>query len=161
MGWCQTHYTLRATTLFITTSDIFIPNTFTVTVNQNECIVKQLQYFTVQSRTLGHDGSPICFGTCHLCFTAVARQQALYTMCSVQPAQHLHSLVQTKDRYLLRHRRLKCKRRRIIYKTNVTNGGVDAITWFVTQVAWYVTQVAWYVTQVAWYVTQVAFLVLS
>ena len=56
-----------------------------------------------------------------------AQQQAfhrVYTMCSVQPAQHFHSLVQTQNRSLLRHHRLKNKRRNIS-KLNLTNGGVN------------------------------------
>ena len=73
------------------------------------------------------DGSPVCFDTCNLRFAALARQQALYimyTMCYDQRAHHLHSLVQTKNRCLLRHRRLKNKRRCIFSKMNIY-GGVD------------------------------------
>ena len=48
----------------------------------------------------------------------------VYTMHSIQPAQHLHSLVQTKNRSLLRHRGLKMED--LTFKMNVTNGGVDS-----------------------------------
>ena len=48
---------------------------------------------------VGHDGIPVCFDTIgHLRFEALARQQAIYTMCFAQTAQHLYSLVQTKHR---------------------------------------------------------------
>ena len=39
-------------------------------------------------------------------FAVLARQQALYMLCFAQTAQHLYSLVQTKNRYVLRHRGL-------------------------------------------------------
>ena len=46
------------------------------------------------------------YHTCHLRFAALAQQQALYMMCFAQTAQHLYSLVQTKNRSVLRHRGL-------------------------------------------------------
>ena len=52
---------------------------------------------------------PVCFDIIRaICvFAALARQQALYMMCFAHTAQHLYSLVQTKNRYFLRHRELK------------------------------------------------------
>ena len=76
---------------------------------------------------LGHDGSAVCFDMCHLRFAALALQQALmYTMCSVQPAQHLYSLVQTKNRSLLRQREDNVTFMTRCHKTKVTNGGVES-----------------------------------
>ena len=45
------------------------------------------------------------FALCH----GRARQKSLYTMCPVQRAQYLHSLVQTKNRSSLQHPGLKNK----------------------------------------------------
>ena len=55
----------------------------------------------------------LCFDTCYFHFPhqLATRQQAfyiyrIYTMHSIQPAEHLHSLIKTKNRCLLRDRGL-------------------------------------------------------
>ena len=52
---------------------------------------------------------PVCFDIIRaICvFAGLARQQALYMMCFAQTAQHLYSLVKTKNRSFLLHRGLK------------------------------------------------------
>ena len=68
----------------------------------------------------------------------LASRQQVYTMHSIQPAQHLHSRVKTKNHSLLRHRGLKTEDLTFTTwcrETNVTNGvrWHDEITWFITQ----------------------------
>ena len=57
---------------------------------------------------VGHGGFPclLRYHTCHLRFAALVRQQTLYMMCFAQTAQHLYSVVQTKNRSVLQHRGL-------------------------------------------------------
>ena len=128
-GGCQTHYT---TTFCNTSSD-----------NHTEFMQCDVHTFIQRKSSSGasrkpparipriHDAKSMAAQSASIRAICVlpqlARQQALYimyTMCYDQRAHHLHSLVQNKDCCLLRHRRLKNKRRRIFSKMNIY-GGVD------------------------------------
>ena len=79
----------------------------------------------------------IRYHTCHLRFAALARQQALYMMCFAQTAQHLYSLVQTKNRLFFNIAGLTnriCDFSDVISwnKRNQWRGWFAAITWIIT-----------------------------
>ena len=65
-----------------------------------------LQYANVYIQRRPRRLSVFASITCHLCFAALAHQQALYMMCFPQTAQDLYSLVQNKNRSVLQHRGL-------------------------------------------------------
>ena len=81
---------------------------------------------------VGHGGFPclLRYHTCHLRCAALARQKALYMICFAQMAQHLYSLIQTKNRSVLQHRGVNKQNTwlfRWCRETNVTNEGVGLL----------------------------------